>query len=62
MLHPELTESATREERVALDTGNFDCFVASNRTCEMGLEMMSGKPFEHVATLLERVSRPVISP
>lgn len=62
MLHPELTESATREERAALNAEKFDCFVASNRTCEMGLEMMSGKPFEHVATLLERVSRPVISP
>lgn len=58
MLHPELVESATREERAGLDEGDFDAFVSANRTCEMGLEMVAEKPFESIATLLERASRP----
>ncbi|MCP1387027.1 FAD-binding oxidoreductase [Corynebacterium sp. TA-R-1] len=61
MLHPELVESATREEREGLEAGNFDCFVSANRTCEMGLEMVAGKPFESIAALLERASRPKIT-
>lgn len=62
LLHPELTESATEEERRSLNSGDYDCFVASNRTCEMGLEMIADRPFEHIAVVLERASRPVISP
>lgn len=58
MLHPELVESATREEREGLAHGNYDRFVSANRTCEMGLEMIAGKPFESIACLLERASRP----
>ncbi|QYH20414.1 oxidoreductase [Corynebacterium aquatimens] len=61
MLHPELVESATREERAGLEAGNFDCFVSANRTCEMGLEMVAGKPFESIAALLERASRPQVT-
>ncbi|AZA11397.1 FAD-binding and (Fe-S)-binding domain-containing protein [Corynebacterium gerontici] len=62
MLHPELTESATREERAGLAQEHFDAFVSSNRTCEMGLEMITGEVYEHVAVLLEKASRPAISP
>lgn len=62
LLHPELTESATKEERHSLDSGDYDCFVASNRAWEMGLEMITDRPFERIAVVLERASRPVISP
>lgn len=62
MLHPELVSSATRDELASVEAGDFDCFVSDNRTCEMGLEMESGKAYESIAVLLERVSRPVISP
>ncbi|MCS4535060.1 FAD-binding and (Fe-S)-binding domain-containing protein [Corynebacterium sp. HS2168-gen11] len=62
MLHPELVESATREQRASLAAESFDVFLSANRTCEMGLEMITGKTYEHVATLLERASRPVITP
>ena len=62
MLHPELVESATREERVSLDAEHFDAFVSDNRTCEMGLEMISGRTYESIAVLLERASRPVVTP
>ncbi|MCK7641358.1 FAD-binding oxidoreductase [Corynebacterium sp. CCM 8835] len=61
LLHPELVESATREERAGL-TGHFDAFVSDNRTCEMGLEMIAGKPYQSVASLLEKASRPVVTP
>ena len=61
LLHPELMESATREERQQL-TGHFDAFVSDNRTCEMGLEMTTGNSYESILTLLERASRPVVSP
>ncbi|APT84727.1 FAD-binding and (Fe-S)-binding domain-containing protein [Corynebacterium aquilae] len=62
LLHPELVESATREERRTLDARDFDAFVSDNRTCEMGLEMIAGKPFENIAIFLERASRPVVTP
>ncbi|MBN9643541.1 FAD-binding and (Fe-S)-binding domain-containing protein [Corynebacterium mendelii] len=60
MLHPRLVESATREEREQLNDG-FDYFVSDNRTCEMGLEMIAGKPYQSIACLLERASRPVLT-
>ncbi|MCK7674565.1 FAD-binding and (Fe-S)-binding domain-containing protein [Corynebacterium pygosceleis] len=61
LLHPELVESATREERAGL-RGHFDAFVSDNRTCEMGLEMIAGRPYQSVACLLEKASRPVVTP
>lgn len=62
MLHPELVESATREERASLDAEHFDTYVSDNRTCEMGLEMIAGKTYDSIAVLLERASRPVVTP
>nr|WP_246818497.1 oxidoreductase [Corynebacterium sp. HMSC078A10] len=62
MLHPELVESATREERASLDAEHFDAYVSDNRTCEMGLEMIAGKTYDSIAVLLERASRPVVTP
>ncbi|MCQ9336661.1 FAD-binding oxidoreductase [Corynebacterium phoceense] len=62
LLHPELVESATREERASLDAEHFDAFVSDNRTCEMGLEMMTGRTYDSIAVLLERASRPVVTP
>lgn len=61
MLHPELVESATREERAGLDKGNYAHFVSANRTCEMGLQMVADKPFESIAVLVERASRPEVT-
>lgn len=62
MLHPELVESATREERASLDAEHFEAYVSDNRTCEMGLEMIAGKTYDSIAVLLERASRPVVTP
>ncbi len=57
MLHPELVESATREERASLKAEHFDAYVSDNRTCEMGLEMISGKSYDSSAGVLVRASR-----
>lgn len=56
LLHPELVESATREERLGLPQDGP--FLASNRTCEMGLRQATGKPYESIVLLLEEASRP----
>ncbi|MEJ5928292.1 FAD-binding and (Fe-S)-binding domain-containing protein [Corynebacterium sp. H128] len=61
LLHPELLESATADERAGLalaeQDGHIDSFVSANRTCEMGLEQKTGLGYEHVAYLLEQATR-----
>jgi D-lactate dehydrogenase len=58
MLHPELTESATRvqaAEVVALDaTAHASC----NRTCELGMTRATQEPYRHVLEILNDLSRP----
>ena len=41
--------------------GNYAHFVSANRTCEMGLQMVADKPFESIAVLVERASRPEVT-
>lgn len=52
MLHPELTESATREEAREVGERSYDAYLSSNRTCEMGMERATGRPYTHVLGLL----------
>jgi D-lactate dehydrogenase len=56
-LHPELTESATQEEAAEVKGRSFDAHVSTNRTCEIGMERATGRPYVHVVQLLERLSR-----
>ena len=56
-LHPELTAAATAEEAAEVAAGSFDAYVSSNRTCEIGMERATGKPYVHVVQLLEELSR-----
>jgi D-lactate dehydrogenase len=58
MLHPELTESATKEEAAELAGSSHDAYVCSNRTCEIGLQEATGAPYESFLIPLERVTRP----
>jgi len=58
LLHPELTESATRPQAEELSGRRFDARLSSNRTCEIGLERATGEPYESVLCLAERLSRP----
>jgi D-lactate dehydrogenase len=55
--HPELTESATAPQAAELAGRDFDAHLSSNRTCEIGLERATGKPYESVVILLERLTR-----
>jgi D-lactate dehydrogenase len=56
-LHPELTESATQEEAAEVKGRTFDAHVSTNRTCEIGMERATGRPYVHVVQLLEQLSR-----
>ncbi|MDT0119057.1 FAD-binding and (Fe-S)-binding domain-containing protein [Kocuria sp. PD6] len=57
MLHPELTAAATAPEAAEVQAGSFDAYASLNRTCEQGMTEATGKPYEHVLQVLERVSR-----
>jgi D-lactate dehydrogenase len=57
-LHPELTEAATQEEVAELGARRFDAHVSTNRTCEIGMERATGRPYVHVVQLLEELTRP----
>jgi D-lactate dehydrogenase len=56
--HPELTASATRAEAAELIGRDFDAYLSSNRTCEIGLSRATGRPYESVINALERATRP----
>jgi D-lactate dehydrogenase len=57
MLHPELTESATRNEAAEIADAPHDAYLCSNRTCEIGLQAGTGAAYESVLIPLERLSR-----
>lgn len=58
LLHPELLESATRDEKAGLAAAPpADAYVSANRTCEMGMTQSTGKEYEHILYLLEQATR-----
>ena len=68
LLHPELTRSAVRDEADGLDAAErgaardgrperFDAHVSSNRTCEMGMEQVTGRRYTSFMFLLEELAR-----
>jgi D-lactate dehydrogenase len=59
-LHPELTASATQEEAAEVKGRAFDAHISTNRTCEIGMERATGRPYMHVVQLLEELTRPPI--
>lgn len=56
-LHPELTESATRDQAAEVVAVHADAHVSGNRTCEIGLEHATGAPYESAIVTLERLTR-----
>jgi D-lactate dehydrogenase len=58
LLHPELVVSATREEKTALGAQPAQAYLSANRTCEMGLQQATGRPYESFIFLLEELTRP----
>jgi D-lactate dehydrogenase len=59
-LHPELTRSATSEEVQELGNQQYDRYLCSNRTCELGMNLATGKDYRSVIFLLEELSRPKV--
>ena len=57
MLHPELTAGATAPEAAQVVSDEADAHVSANRTCEMALSRATGRTYEHVLEVLERVTR-----
>ena len=57
-LHPEITRSATAEEAAEVRAGEFDAYLGSNRTCEMGMNLATGMNHRSFVYLLEEVTRP----
>lgn len=58
MLHPELTASATAQEAEEIAGRLFDAYLASNRPCELGLNLATGKDYRSILFLLEEATRP----
>ncbi len=50
------------DQSIDIDLGLWASQSSDNRTCEMGLEIISGKSYDSIAVLLERASRPVVTP
>jgi len=57
-LHAELTRSATAEEAEEVRARKFDAYLGSNRTCELGMNLATGKNYESFVYLLEELTRP----
>jgi D-lactate dehydrogenase len=55
--HPELTAAATADQAAELAGRHFDAYLASNRTCEIGLSRATGENYESPLFLLERLTR-----
>ena len=55
--HPELTAAATRPQAAELAGRDFDAYLSSNRTCEIGLSRATGARYESFVFLLERLTR-----
>jgi D-lactate dehydrogenase len=58
LLHPELPPSALRDAAADLDGRALDACLCSNRTCEIGLQQVTGRPYASFVFLLEELSRP----
>jgi D-lactate dehydrogenase len=58
LLHPELPWSALRDVKADLDGRHLDACVSSNRTCELALQEVTGRPYASFVFLLEELTRP----
>ncbi|MEU3449088.1 FAD-binding and (Fe-S)-binding domain-containing protein [Streptomyces thermolilacinus] len=58
LLHRELTEAATAREASEVRARAFDAYLSGNRTCEIGMQHATGRPYRSVLLELERATRP----
>ena len=52
MLHPELTQAATRPEAAEVGQLHATVHASCNRTCEIGMTRATGKPYRHILEVL----------
>jgi D-lactate dehydrogenase len=57
MLHPELADSAGAEQAAELAGQEFDAYLCSNRTCELGMTRAIGHEYASFLHLLETATR-----
>jgi len=53
LLHPELPVSALEDVAAELSGRELDGYLCSNRTCEIGLQDATGRPYQSFLLLLE---------
>ncbi|MCX5345035.1 FAD-binding and (Fe-S)-binding domain-containing protein [Streptomyces atratus] len=58
LLHKELSEAATAHEAAEVTSGAFDAYLSANRTCEIGMQQATDRPYQSVLLALERATRP----
>ncbi len=58
LLHPELTESATKAEAAEVTSETYDAYLSSNRTCELGMSRATGHTYHHVLEVLAELIEP----
>jgi D-lactate dehydrogenase len=56
-LHPELPGAALGDVARELDGAHFDDCVSSNRTCELALPAVTGRPYKSFVLTLEELTR-----
>ena len=57
LLHPELTQSATRAEANEISAREFDAYASVNKTCEIGMTRATGHEYWNLIELLEVTTR-----
>jgi len=57
LLHPELPSAALRPLAEELGDRPLSACVCSNRTCEIGLQQVTGRPYSSFVLLLEQLTR-----
>ena len=57
LLHPELPAAALADSAAELSGREVDACVSCNRTCELALEGVTGRPYESIVMTLERLTR-----
>jgi D-lactate dehydrogenase len=56
-LHPQLPAAALAETASELDGRSFDACLSSNRTCEIALQQVTGRPYESLVLTVEALTR-----
>jgi D-lactate dehydrogenase len=56
-LYPELPAAALADTAAELEGRTFDACLSSNRTCEIALQQVTGRPYESLVLTLEALTR-----